>query len=114
MLQTLPNTPSAKAGMMPGDEILAVNNYRLDRLELEQIVELLNESKQKPAQLVVRHPGNIRLAELTLIPEEMQSSSVERAFELQPGIGYIRVGSFEEKTGAANSRGSSKSWAAAS
>lgn len=99
VLQTLPNTPSARAGMMPGDEILAVNNYRLDRLELEQIVGLLNESKQKPAQLVVRHPGNIRLAELTLIPEEMQSSSVERAFELQPGIGYIRVGSFEEKTG---------------
>lgn len=98
VLQTLANTPSSKAGMMPGDEILAVNNYRLDRLELEQIVELLNESKQKPAQIVVRHPGNIRIAELTLIPEEMQSSSVERAFELQPGVAYVRVGSFEEKT----------------
>ncbi|HVW85514.1 MAG TPA: S41 family peptidase, partial [Bryobacteraceae bacterium] len=45
------------------------------------------------------HPGNMRLTELTLIPEDMQSSSVERAFELRPGIGYIRVGSFEEKTG---------------
>jgi carboxyl-terminal processing protease len=98
VLQTLPNTPSAKAGMMPGDEILAVNNYRLDRLELDQIVELLNESKQKPAQIVVRHPGNTRISELTLIPEDMQSSSVERVFELQPGIGYIRVASFEEKT----------------
>ncbi|HVW84320.1 MAG TPA: PDZ domain-containing protein, partial [Bryobacteraceae bacterium] len=82
VLQTLPNTPSAKAGMMPGDEIVAVNNYRLDRLELDQIVELLNESKQKPARLVVHHPGNMRLTELTLIPEDMQSSSVERAFEL--------------------------------
>jgi carboxyl-terminal processing protease len=29
----------------------------------------------------------------------MQSSSVERAFLLKPGIAYIRVGSFEEKTG---------------
>jgi carboxyl-terminal processing protease len=99
VLQTLPNTPSAKAGMMPGDEILAVNNYRLDRLEMEQIVDLLNESKQKPAHLVVHHPGNMRLAELTLIPEDMQSSSVERAFLVRPGIGYVRVGSFEEKTG---------------
>ncbi|HZL57977.1 MAG TPA: S41 family peptidase, partial [Bryobacteraceae bacterium] len=99
VLQTLPNTPSAKAGMMPGDEILAVNNYRLDRLELDQIVELLNESKQKPAHLVVHHPGNMRLADLTLIPEDMQSSSVERAFLLKPEIGYIRVGGFEEKTG---------------
>jgi carboxyl-terminal processing protease len=84
---------------MPGDEILAVNNYRLDRLQFDQIIELLKESKQKPAALVVRHPGNARLSELTLVPEEMQSSSVERAFELQPGYGYIRVGSFEEKTG---------------
>jgi carboxyl-terminal processing protease len=99
VLQTMPNSPSAKSGMMPGDEILAVNNYRLDRLELEQIVELLNESKQKPARLVVQHPGNPRRTELILTPEAMQSSSVERAFLVKPGIGYIRVGSFEEKTG---------------
>src|ERR1019366_4281347 len=98
VLQTLPNTPSAKAGMSPGDEIVAVNNYRLDRLEPEQIIELLTESKQKPAQLVVHRPGNARLVELTLIPEEMQSSSVERVFALRPGIGYIRVSAFEEKT----------------
>jgi carboxyl-terminal processing protease len=84
---------------MPGDEILAVNNYRLDRLELDQIVELLNESKQKPAHLVVHHPGDTRVTDLTLIPEEMQASSVERAFNVGPGIGYIRVGGFEEKTG---------------
>lgn len=99
VLQTMPNSPSAKSGMMPGDEILAVNNYRLDRLELDQIVELLNESKQKPARLVVHHPGNARFTELTLTPEAMQASSVERAFLVKPGIGYVRVGSFEEKTG---------------
>ena len=99
VLQALPNTPSAKAGMTPGDEILAVNNYRLDRLEYEQIIELLNVSKQKPAQLIIRRPGSVRLIELTLTPEEMQSPSVERAFYLKPNIGYVRVSSFEEKTG---------------
>ena len=99
VLQTLPNTPSAKSGMAPGDEILAVNNYRLDRLEFEQIIELLGQSKQKPAQLVVRRPGSVRLIELTLIPEEMQSPSVERAFLLEKGIAYVKVTSFEEKTG---------------
>src|ERR1700722_17995271 len=91
VLQTLPGTPSDKAGMSPGDEILAVNNYRLDRLDSDQIIELLTESKQKPAQLVVRRPGNARLVELQLTPENMKTSSVERVFELQPGIGYIRV-----------------------
>ena len=27
VLQTLPGTPSAKPGLMPGDEIMAINNY---------------------------------------------------------------------------------------
>ncbi len=98
VLQTLSGTPSEKAGMSPGDEILAVNDFRLDRLDSDQIVELLTESKQKSAQLVVRRPGSARLLDLTLTPENMQSSSVERVFYLQPGIGYIRVAGFEDKT----------------
>jgi carboxyl-terminal processing protease len=99
VLQTLPGTPSAKAGMSPGDEILSINNYRLDRLDLDQLVGLLQQSKQQPAQLVIRRPGNLRLLEFTLTPEEMQSPSVERTFFLKPGIAYLRVSSFDEKTG---------------
>ena len=100
VLQTMPGTPSAKSGMSPGDEILAINNYRLDRLDLEQLIGLLQESRQQPARLVVRRPGNSRLLDFTLTPEEMQQPSVERAFFVKPGIGYLRVASFDEKTGA--------------
>src|SRR5271169_1259779 len=45
VLQTLPGTPSAKSGMSPGDEIVAINNVRLDRLDLDQLVGLLQQSK---------------------------------------------------------------------
>ena len=38
--------------------------------------------------------------EFTLTPAEMEEPSVQRAFLLKPGIGYLRVGSFDEKTGA--------------
>jgi carboxyl-terminal processing protease len=99
VLQTLPGTPSAKSGMAPGDEILAINGYAIDRLDMEQMVALLTQSRQQPARLVVRSPGNVRVHELVLTPEEMQSPSVERAFFLKPGIGYLRVSSFDEKTG---------------
>ncbi len=100
VLQTLPGTPSARSGISPGDEILALNNIRLDRLTLDQLVGLLGESRQQPARLDVRRSGNVRLLQFTLTPEEMQAPSVERAFLLKPEIGYIRVGSFDEKTGA--------------
>ena len=98
VLQVLPNTPSEKAGISPGDEILAVNNYRLDRLDGDQIIQVLGQSRQKQAELVIRRPGNARLIDLTLTPAAVQTSSVERVFELQAGVGYIRVSSFEAKT----------------
>jgi|SRR5579871_18920 len=100
VLQTLPGTPSSKSGMSPGDEILAINNYRLDRLDIEQLIGLLQQTRQQQAHLIIRRPGNAALLDYTLTPEEMQQPSVERAFFLRAAIGYLRVASFDEKTGA--------------
>src|SRR5215467_3566024 len=99
VLQTLPGTPSAKSGLSPGDEIVAINGYIIARLEMEQLVALLSQSKQRPARLDVRRPGNAMIMHFVLTPEDMQSPSVERAFLLRPGIGYLRVSSFDEATG---------------
>jgi carboxyl-terminal processing protease len=98
VLQTLPGTPSAKAGLAPGDEVVAVNGYFINRLDLEQITELLTESRQQQAQLDVRPSGSTGIKQLVLTPEEMQAPSVDRAFFVGAGIGYIRVESFDEKT----------------
>jgi len=98
VLQTLPGTPSAKAGLAPGDEVVAVNGYFINRLDLEQITELLTESRQQQAQLDVRPSGSTGIKHLVLAPEEMQAPSVDRAFFVGAGIGYIRVESFDEKT----------------
>src|SRR5262249_25481956 len=98
VLQTLPGTPSQKAGLTPGDEILGINGYDISRLDLEQLIQLLSQSRQQPAQLDVRRPGMGRIMQFILTPEEMQSPSVERTFFLEAGVGYIRVGSFDENT----------------
>jgi carboxyl-terminal processing protease len=100
VLQTTPGTPSAKSGLAPGDEIVAINGYVIGRLDLEQLEQLLTQSRQQQAQLEVRRPGSARILRFVLTPEDMQAPSVERAFFLGAGIGYIRVSSFDEKTGA--------------
>lgn len=99
VLQTLPGTPSAKAGLAPGDEILAINGYIIARLDLEQLQELLTVSRQRPARLDVRKPGSSRIVTYTLTPADLQTPSVERTFFIGAGVGYIRVSSFDEKTG---------------
>lgn len=100
VLQALPGTPSARAGLAPGDEILAINGIALARLQMEELVELLMLSRQREARLDVRRTGQTRLLEFVLTPEELQSPSVERAFLLRPGVGYLRLSSFDAQAGA--------------
>jgi carboxyl-terminal processing protease len=98
ILQAMAGTPSAKAGLQPGDEIVAVNGVELARLDFEQIVGYLGESHQHRAQLIVRRPGNARPLQFVLDPELLDSPSVDRAFLLQAGVGYIRVNGFDPQT----------------
>jgi carboxyl-terminal processing protease len=46
----------------------------------------------------VRRPGNARPLAFVLDPELLDSPSVDRAFLLQPGIGYVRVNGFDPQT----------------
>jgi carboxyl-terminal processing protease len=99
VLQAMEGTPSAKSGLTAGDEILAINGYELARLDFDQLVQLLSVARQQEAQLYVRRPGNARVQRLTLKPELMDEPSIDRAFLLAPGIGYVRIANFEEATG---------------
>lgn len=98
ILQTMPGSPSQKAGLAPGDEILVINNIPLAYLDLDQLVELLAYTRQREARLLVRRQGEARPVEVTLSPAELESPSVDRSFLLQPGVGYLRVSSFDART----------------
>jgi carboxyl-terminal processing protease len=99
VLQTLPGTPSARAGLAAGDEIVGINGYIVNRLDLDQLTELLTESRQRPAQLDVRQPASSGIVRMVLTPEDMETPSVDRTFFIGAGIGYIRAASFDERTG---------------
>ena len=99
ILQTMEGSPSAKSGLSAGDEILAINNIPLSRLVPEQLIQLLSQARQQAAVLDVRKPGNARAFRLTLSPELIDAPSVDRVFMLSPGIGYLRIKSFDEPTG---------------
>lgn len=98
VLQTLPGTPSAKAGLGPGDEILGINGYVIAQLSLDQLTELLTEARQHEAQLIVKRPGSARMMEYKLTPADVSTPSVDRAYFAAAGVGYVRISSFEETT----------------
>lgn len=99
VLQALPGTPSAKAGLTPGDEIVAINDIALARLNFDQLVGYLGEARQHRAMLMVRRPGNARPMQFVLDPALVDAPSVERVFLLRASVGYIRVSGFDPQTG---------------
>lgn len=99
VLQTQPGSPSAKAGLAPGDEIVVINNIPLARLDLEQLIHVLGMTRQKPATIGVRRPGTAGLLSLHMTPAELQAPTVDRAFLLADGTGYVRATSFDANTG---------------
>jgi len=98
VLQALPGTPSERAGLSAGDEIIVINNVPLAALNFDQLVQFLGEAHQKRAELLVRRPGSVQPLRFTLDPAIIDAPSVDRAFLLKPGIGYIRVASFDPRT----------------
>lgn len=100
VLQTLQGTPSEKAGLSAGDEIVAINGIPLANLEFEQLVQLLTIARQREVSLEIRRPGNASLLRINMSPELMNSPTVDRSFLIAPGVGYLRVTSFEQPTGS--------------
>jgi carboxyl-terminal processing protease len=99
VLQTLPGTPAAKAGLSAGDEIVAVNGIALARLEPDQLIQVLSQSRQHQAALDIHRSGEAGIARLVMSPELVKTPTVDRSFLLAPGVGYLRITEFEEPTG---------------
>ncbi len=98
ILQTADHSPSWRAGLGPGDEIVEVNGNRIDRLDFESLIELLKRSRSQPVTLGVIRPGKVVAQDFKLTPAEVDLPTVDRAFRWSPGIAYVHVTGFEEKT----------------
>lgn len=98
VLQTAPGSPSRRAGLGPGDEIVQINGQRCDRLSLESLVELLQRARTQPVRLGVIHAGEFVAHEHELNPAELPKPTVDTSFLLQPDIAYMHVASFGERT----------------
>ncbi len=99
VLEAFTNSPAARAGIQPGDEILQVNGYRLDRFDVEQIVQILSAARSQPrAEMMVLRPNSSKVERIIASPAELSENTVDRAFFLRDGVGYLHVTAFENDT----------------
>jgi carboxyl-terminal processing protease len=91
-------TPAYKAGIRPGDVIVAVDGKPTDNMNTSDVAELLKGPKGTTVKITVLREGHDKPIEFAVVRDEIPRNSVDLAFEIQPGIGYIHLTQFQETT----------------
>ncbi|MGH9350736.1 MAG: S41 family peptidase, partial [Terriglobia bacterium] len=98
VIQAQQGSPSWRAGLGPGDRILAVNGIALESLSFQGLIHTLQQAKLHPATLSVLRPGESLPVTVHLQPAQVALPTVDVAFLYSSGIAYVHIASFESKT----------------
>ncbi len=93
-----PGSPAYKAGLRPGDIIHNVDGTPTEGLSTAEVASLLKGPRGTSVQVQVLREGVPEPLEFAIVRDEIPRLSIEHAFEIEPGIGYVRIASFNENT----------------
>jgi len=91
-------SPAYKAGIRPGDIILKVDGKSADGLSTVEVADLLKGPKGTVVRITIAREGFEQSLNFTVVRDEIPRHGVDNPMLLRPGIGYIRVASFNETT----------------
>src|SRR5271165_1541020 len=90
--------PAYRAGIRPGDIIIAVDGKQTDNMSTSDVAELLKGPKGTSVKITVLREGTDKPLDFTIIRDEIPRYSVDVHFMIRPGVGYIHVSGFQETT----------------
>ncbi|MFI5059668.1 MAG: S41 family peptidase [Candidatus Acidiferrales bacterium] len=90
--------PAYNAGLRPGDVIEKVDEKSTEGLTTSEVADLLKGPKGTVVKITVSREGYTEPLVFTVTRDEIPRHSVDIAFLLKPGIGYIRLSGFNETT----------------
>ncbi|HLY42091.1 MAG TPA: S41 family peptidase [Terracidiphilus sp.] len=93
------NTPSFRAGIRPGDVITAIDGKSAKGMSSDQVAKSLKGPKGTHVQVTMTREGQAKPLVFDLVRDEIPHPSVDLAYEIRPGIGYIHLTQFQETTG---------------
>src|SRR5579862_457200 len=91
-------TPAYRAGIRPGDIIVAVDGKATDNMSTSDVADLLRGPRGTTVHITVAREGADKPIEFAVVRDEIPRYSVDLHFMIRPGIGYMHVSSFSETT----------------
>jgi carboxyl-terminal processing protease len=98
VLSPFVGSPAYKAGIRPGDIILKVDGKSCDGLTTTEVADMLKGAKGTVVHISLGREGWEKPIEVTVTRDEIPRPGVEYFTMVKPGIGYVRVTTFNETT----------------
>ena len=98
VLAPFEGTPSFKACIHPGDVIVSIDGKSTTGMDSTAVASLLKGPKGTHVSVTMDREGATKPLVFDLVRDDISRPSVDLAFLIRPGIGYIHVTSFIETT----------------
>ncbi len=98
VMDTFEGSPAHKAGIRPGDAILFIDGKSADGMDSLGVSNILKGAKGTHVAVQMLREGQDKPITFDLVRDEIPRPSVDLAYFIKPGIGYIHVTQFQETT----------------
>lgn len=92
--------PSSKAGIMPGDRIVTVNDTVIVGSEWtnNKLLKILRGPRFSEVALGIKRDNAEELLKFTIIRDNVPVTSVDASYMITPTIGFLKINTFSEET----------------
>jgi carboxyl-terminal processing protease len=109
ILRPLPNSPAAKAGLVPEDRIVKIDGQPTTDMSTDEASDMIRGEPGSKVHLTIERPGRAEPLEVDIVRAEIKTESVQEALLLvppesamarvpadAPKLGYILLAKFQE------------------
>jgi len=99
VIAPIAGTPGERAGILRGDQIIGVNGKPIEEPPLNNAIEKLRGRPGTVVNLTIHRPSTNEDHDITITREIIKQDTIRTAQILEPGIGYIHLTQFNERSG---------------
>jgi carboxyl-terminal processing protease len=96
VVSPIDDTPAAKAGILAGDLIVALDGEVIQNMNLNQAVDKMRGAVNTPITVTIQRKGTEKPFDVKIVRDVIRVQSVRSRAE--GDIGYLRISSFNEQT----------------